>query len=317
MWNFSERPVQLRMVLFISGFVLFATTIGVVVILTRFSGPASLPVSSPVPVIDPSQQADLTLFVPVNEISSLLQPCLFTFQHSCASAAEVSKIKAEADPAPNVLIPTNTAYEPVAIQDLFAVLSFTPNQGLAQYQVPLEKSQLLKFFPEQKLTASASANLPTSMPAPLVLARVGAIYNLNPRLLLALTEVVNQGHGPIMSGTHDYSTPYFSTSNGFMAQLLQVATELQASESKYLGQVQDKLTPNFLTFFDKKYVVTKNTNPESLALATFLATHLPDKKAFETAIYQPTQPIAKDKSGLSQTQNFVFLYTLLFGTDPR
>ncbi|CAN5300555.1 hypothetical protein BH10PAT2_BH10PAT2_2670 [soil metagenome] len=301
MWNFSDRKMDVRTVLII--FSILIVLAGVIFVIVMSGALSKSEVQRPpvTPLVDGS------IFVPVNEIQPILKPCMFVLLNSCSKLVNVDKAT---DPNPISDPTANTGEESIARQDVFNALSNTPNKGLASYQVLLSNAAVTQYFPEYVKDASSSA---VTVPAPVAIARIAAKYDVNQRVLLLLMETLNQGSGPLFSSTMDFSRPYYATDDGFFAQLVSVASELQGEKTKFVLLDQSNQLPTSLKYFDKTYPV-QNPTVESLALVDFLGQKLGSKKSFERAIYAPS---ANDSSGADPVQNFDLLYKLIFDIDPR
>jgi len=306
MWNLPARNVHFRTALIaLSGVLLIIAVLFLVNLnrLTHLNDANKSAVNQPQAII-----IDNSPFVPVDQISPLIKSCLFTFFNSCAEPIDRKQSVPSPTPDPSV----NTGPEYVAQNDLFDAISNMPNKALVNYQVPIDQTSVTKLFPDHQKDVTANG---LQLSAPVVMSRVAINYDISPRVLLVLMELLHQGSGPLMSATTDFSTPYFSENPGFLTQLVTVASDLRSLKTKYiLLQKDGQKLPTSLSFFDKDYTVSADANPETLALVEYLSQHTADKKVFERDIYAPSLP---DTSGVEQTKNFLLLYHLIFTIDPR
>ncbi len=311
MWNFSDRTVQVRTAIITLVGILAVFGVIFVILLNKSgitntdsgsgSGTQTAEKSRP-------ETVDVSPFIPVNTISPMIKPCLFVLLNSCAETVGAS---IAVDPNPVVDPTKNTGDEQKAVDDVYATIHMGSNPGLASYSAPIDKNMVAAYFPEYKQTASTSA---LTVPSGIVVGRVAAKFDINQRVLLGLMAVVNRGGGPLFSSSNDYTTPYFAKDPGFLKQLVAVATDLEATKTKYvLMQSDQKKLPTAVTFFGKQYTVDPKTNAESLAIADFLSRNISDKKDFERAIYFPQSP---DTSGIPISQNFILLYQTMYKINP-
>lgn len=251
-----------------------------------------------------SNSAPLILLPPITTLEPIIKPCLFVFYKSCAQAAQPDQ-PTQSPPA------SPTDYTATVETDLFTVISQQPGKDLATTTVPLSQQQVALLFPEY---LADSHTKQVQLPVVLVLHRVAAKYNLNPRLMLLLTEVMNQGRGLFFSPSPDLTQPFFTVDQptGFVTQLLSVVNELHAAQVSY--SLNNKM-PTTLTFYDRQYTVSPKMNNESLALMAFLSQHFSNRQVWERAV----SPISTQKSAdydTVKTTNFIALYKFIFAVDP-
>jgi len=305
----TERKIDIRIVLAVLAVALILACLGYgayLMIKSRISSQENAALQD-TPSLTAASSEDVTPFVPVSTITTLIKPCMFVFLDSCAKQVE-SNIAVDINPT--VDPSANNGPEAQAQSDLFAALGSTPNRGLATYDAPINKDLVPIYFPEYAKDASASA---VSVPAPQAIARVAAKFDINQRVLLVLMETVQNGVGPLYASTTDYSTPYFTNDAGFFSQLVTVAQSLSAERAKFALMQKEEGLPTSLKFFDKTYSVP-DANIETLALVDFLGQKMQSKKTFEQAIYAP--PV-DGSSKMNPAQNFDLLYKVIFGVDPR
>lgn len=246
-----------------------------------------------------------SLLPPLTSLDPLIKPCLYFMYHSCAEA-----LTANGQPDTSA----DKEYANKVEQDVYAALGKVPSKALITARIPLTKDQVTLLFPEYVADAK---NGEVQVPPVLVLRRIAAKYDINPRVFLILMEVLNRGSGPLFSSSADLTQPFFIDAEpaGFVPQLLAVGEELKALQTKYaLQKMENRPLPTELTFFDKKYSVATSNTPESLALIEFLANHMKSKPSFERAVF-PVDSSNTDPQ--LQVQNFITLYKFVFGVDPR
>jgi len=233
---------------------------------------------------------------PVSVIQPLIQDCLFVYFQGC-----VQRI------AQN-LVNENNKYENFAAKDIQYIFSFNQQSTLFSYSEVVDPSFTSRYFPESA-TTSSSTKLEQRFTAEQILQRVSIKENINPRVLLTLMEVTQNGKG-VISTSRNAQQPFFDNDLGFAKQLTTVSQELSASALKYQLQKQDgKALPKQLVFFNKAYTVGDQTTGDTLALVEFLAAHSKGKGQFE-------QSIEVEQTESAPANNFVGLYTQLFSVDP-
>jgi hypothetical protein len=266
-----------------------------------------------------STSTDANDLVTTGAIEPLLAPCRFIYRGSCILQAQTgTEDQTQPAQAKKSQPAKPVKYEEFALDDVFSIFDHQHSDThLSTMEIALTVSQVKTYFPEYASDAEADPNTRIKQPVASVLTHISSRYNINPRLLLTLMELVRQGKGPLFSTQADINAPFSDSNDGFVAQFEQAGQELQRSEIKYTSTVAGKLPlPTEMNFFNKTYQVKRNANPEDLAIIEFLGNHLSSRQEFERAIKVfPVEQRASLTDSVRKT-NFGELYTLLFQIDP-